>query len=52
MPDLLLVAGDLFHRQPLLRELKEVDGLFASLDRTQVVLVAGNHDYMRRVLFL
>lgn len=48
MPDLLLVAGDLFHRQPLLRELKEVDGLFASLERTQVVLIAGNHDYMRR----
>lgn len=47
-PDLLLVAGDLFHRQPLLRELKEVDGLFASLGRTQVVLMAGNHDYMRR----
>ena len=47
-PDLLLVAGDLFHRQPLLRELKEVDGLFASLERTQVVLITGNHDYMRR----
>lgn len=42
------MAGDLFHRQPLLRELKEVDGLFASLERTQVVLIAGNHDYMRR----
>ena len=23
--DLLLIAGDLFHRQPLLRELKDVD---------------------------
>ena len=42
------MAGDLFHRQPLLRELKEVDGLFASLERTQVVLITGNHDYMRR----
>ena len=48
MPDLLLVAGDLFHRQPLLRELKEVDSLFASLERTQVVLIAGNHDHIRR----
>lgn len=47
-PDLLLVAGDLFHRQPLLRELKEVDSLFASLERTQVVLIAGNHDHIRR----
>ena len=46
--DLLLIAGDLFHRQPLRRELKEVDGMFASLSRTRVVLIAGNHDYIRR----
>ena len=46
--DLLLVAGDLFHRQPLLRELKEADSLFASIPGTQVVLIAGNHDYIRR----
>lgn len=46
--DLLLIAGDLFHRQPLLRELKEVDYLFKSLTKTQVVLVAGNHDYIRK----
>ena len=30
--DLLLIAGDLFHRQPLLRELKEVDHLFSDSD--------------------
>ncbi len=29
--DLLFIAGDLFHRQPLLRELREVDDLFASV---------------------
>ncbi len=46
--DLLLIAGDLFHRQPLLRELKEVNAMFASLDATRVVLIAGNHDYIRR----
>ena len=46
--DLLLIAGDLFHRQPLLRELKEVDYLFSTLNGTQVVLIAGNHDYMRK----
>lgn len=45
--DLLLIAGDLFHRQPLLRELKEVNALFAKLTHTQVVLIAGNHDYIR-----
>ena len=42
--DLFLIAGDLFHRQPLLRELKEVDSLFASLAPMPVVLIAGNHD--------
>ncbi|MFR8171668.1 MAG: metallophosphoesterase family protein [Marvinbryantia sp.] len=46
--DLLLIAGDLFHRQPLLRELKEVNYLFGSLGRTQVVWIAGNHDYLHR----
>ncbi len=44
--DLLLIAGDLFHRQPLLRELKEVNYLFDSLTHTKVVLIAGNHDYI------
>lgn len=46
--ELLLIAGDLFHRQPLLRELKEVDYLLGSLSRTQVVLAAGNHDYIKK----
>lgn len=46
--DVLLIAGDLFHRQPLLRELKEVDYLFSSLSHTQVVFMAGNHDYLKR----
>ncbi|MEG0227463.1 MAG: DNA repair exonuclease [Lachnospiraceae bacterium] len=46
--DLLLIAGDLFHRQPLLRELKEVNYLFSTLTKTQVVLIAGNHDYIKR----
>lgn len=46
--DLLLIAGDLFHRQPLLRELKEVNYLFGKLSRTQVVLIAGNHDYLQK----
>lgn len=46
--DLLLIAGDLFHRQPLLRELKEVNYLFSTLTKTQVVLIAGNHDYIKQ----
>ena len=39
--DLLLIAGDLFHRQPLVRELKEVNYLFSELTHTKVVLMAG-----------
>lgn len=46
--DLLLIAGDLFHRQPELQELKEVNYLFSTLERTVVVLIAGNHDYLKR----
>jgi DNA repair exonuclease SbcCD nuclease subunit len=44
--ELLLIAGDMFHKQPLLRELKEVNYLFGKLETTQVVLMAGNHDYI------
>ncbi len=46
--DILLIAGDLFHRQPLLRELKEVDYLFSQLSLTKVVFVVGNHDYLKK----
>ena len=38
--DLLLIAGDLFHRQPLVRELKEAGYLFSELTHTKVVLIA------------
>ena len=46
--EMLLIAGDLFHRQPLRRELKELDYLFSKLSMTQVVMIAGNHDYLKR----
>lgn len=45
--DLLLIAGDMFHRQPLLRELKEVNYLFSKLTHTKVVFIVGNHDYLK-----
>lgn len=48
-PELLLIAGDLFHRQPLAREIKEADSLFASIPDTRVVIIAGNHDYISSV---
>ena len=46
--DLLLICGDLFHRQPLMRELKEVNHLFSRLSVTQVVLIIGNHDHLKK----
>ncbi|MDD3217691.1 MAG: DNA repair exonuclease [Lachnospiraceae bacterium] len=45
--DLLLIAGDLFHGQPLVRELKEVNYLFTTIPDTKVVLIAGNHDFLK-----
>jgi DNA repair exonuclease SbcCD nuclease subunit len=45
--DLLLIAGDMFHRQPLVRELKELNYSFSRLTHTKVVFIAGNHDYIK-----
>ena len=44
--DLLLIAGDLFHRQPLVKEWKEVNRAFDTIPETTVVLIAVNHDYL------
>lgn len=44
--DYLFIAGDLFHRQPLLRDLREVNYLFGRIAKTKVILIAGNHDYV------
>ena len=49
--DLLFIAGDLFRRQPLLKELKEVNYLFSTIPRTKVFLMAGNHDYLKQGSF-
>lgn len=43
---LLLIAGNLYHRQPLLKELKEVNRQFARIPKTQVVIIAGSCDYL------
>jgi len=45
--DFLLISGDLFHRQPLKRELKEVNYLFGQIPTVKVVLMAGNHDHLQ-----
>lgn len=44
--DLLLIAGDFFHKQPLMRELKEANYILSKLETARVVLMAGNHDYI------
>lgn len=46
--DCLLIAGDLFHRQPLQKDLKEVNYLFSTIPGIRVVIIAGNHDRIRR----
>lgn len=45
--DLLLIAGDLFHRQPLVREVREINYLFSTIPEVEVVWIAGNHDYLK-----
>lgn len=45
--DCLFISGDLFHRQPLLRDLKEVNYLFSTIPGVQVMIIAGNHDRIR-----
>ena len=49
--DLLLIAGDIFHRPPLLRELREFGDKLATLSKTKVVLMAGNHDHIGKNSF-
>lgn len=44
--DLLLIAGDLFHKQPLMYELKQLNEMFSSLKQTKAVFIAGSHDYI------
>ncbi|HWT75359.1 MAG TPA: DNA repair exonuclease [Mobilitalea sp.] len=44
--DLLLIAGDMFHKQPLLRELKEANYYLSKLVTAKAVIMAGNHDYI------
>ena len=45
-PDLLIIAGDLFHKPPKNEELKEINRLFSLIPDTAVVLCAGNHDFI------
>jgi DNA repair exonuclease SbcCD nuclease subunit len=44
--DLFLIAGNLFHKQPLQKELKRLNEMLAGLKKTKVVFIAGDHDYL------
>ncbi len=46
-PEFLFLSGDLFHAQPLKKQLLEVNSLFGRIPDTNIVLMAGNHDYLR-----
>ena len=46
--DLLLIAGDLFHAQPSLQDLKSLDYKLSKLTNTRTIMIAGNHDYISK----
>ena len=46
--ELLLIAGDLFDALPDMASLKKIDTAFAKIPKTRVVMIAGNHDYLKR----
>ncbi|KJJ77501.1 metallophosphoesterase [Clostridium sp. FS41] len=45
--DCLFISGDLFHRQPLMKDLKEVNYLFSTAPSVKIIIIAGNHDRIR-----
>ena len=45
--DCLFISGDLFHRQPLMKDLKEVNYLFSTAPSVKIIIIAGNHDRRR-----
>ncbi len=44
--DLLMIAGDVFNRQPSFKDLNRLNDMFKSLKKTKVVMMAGINDYM------
>lgn len=45
--DFIFIAGDLFHYPPAMEELQELNGYFKKISPIQVVLIGGNHDYIK-----
>lgn len=46
--DLLLVAGDLFHKAPGVTELDKLDSRLSKLTNTKTIIVAGSSDYIEK----
>lgn len=46
--DVVLIAGDLYHRPPRLEELKQLNERFKEIAPIKVVLIAGNHDFISK----
>lgn len=46
--DCIFISGDLFHSQPLVRDLKEINYLFSTIPAIHVCIIAGNHDRIRK----
>lgn len=46
--DCLFISGDLFHRQPLTKDLTEMNYLFSSIPSTHVVIISGNRDRVEK----
>ncbi len=46
--DFLFITGDLFHRQPIPKELGRLCGWLEEIGGTKVMITAGNHDYLKR----
>ena len=46
--DVLMISGDLFNKQPLLKELREINALFSRIGNTKVFIIAGNHDFIKK----
>ena len=43
----LFISGDLFHRQPLAKDLKDINYLFTTIPGVRIIIIAGNHDRIR-----
>jgi exonuclease SbcD len=44
--DFFFLSGDLFHKPPLMKDLRELDYMLGKLQRAKTVIIAGNHDHI------